>query len=160
MAESKPSAYVETTVLSYLTAWPSRDLVRAGHQQITKDWWRTARDRYSLVVSEVVHNEIAAGDVIAAKERQAEAEGIPILAVNEQIIALAQEYHRVLPLPPEAAIDAIHIACTVVYEIDYLVTWNCRHIANAARRDLIGRTCLAAGCASPLICTPEELMED
>ena len=129
--------YVETTVPSYLAAWPSRDLVRAAHQQITREWWAN-RDAFELYSSRLVVQECQAGDPQAAADR---------------LEALV----RGVPLPERAAADALHIAIAAVHGVDYLLTWNCTHIANVTLRPQIEAVCRAAGYECPLICTPEEL---
>jgi len=152
----KPSVYVETTVPSYLTAWRSRDLVRAAHQQITQEWW-ARRDKFDLFTSRLVLQECQAGDSEAAKDRLAALAGIPLLLQKPEVIGLAEALVRDVPLPPKAAADALHIATAAVHGIKYLLTWNCTHIANVALRTQIEMVCRAAGFEPPLICTPEEL---
>ena len=152
----KPTVYVETTIPSYLTAWPSRDLVRAAHQQITREWW-ARRDGFDLYLSRLVIQECQAGDALAAVDRLTALAGIPLL---EQAVAeteLAEALVRDVPLPAKAAADALHIATAAVHGIRYLLTWNCTHIANVALRPQIEAVCRAAGFEPPLICTPEEL---
>ena len=155
-----PTVYVETTVPSYLTAWPSRDLVRAAHQQITREWWRTAGQRFELFISEAVIQEIAMGDPTAAAERQAAVNQLPILQIDGRVIDLAREYDVALRLPPKANVDVLHIACATAYDLDYLVTWNCKHIANGEVIRRLRDFNDAAGRRTPLIVTPEALLED
>lgn len=152
----KPSVYVETTIPSYLTAWPSRDLVRAAHQQITREWW-ARRDGFDLYSSRLVVQECQAGDAEAAAGRLAALEGIPLLEQKVEAAELADALLRDVPLPARAAADALHIATAAVHGMRYLLTWNCTHIANAALRPRIEVVCRAAGFEPPLICTPEEL---
>ncbi len=154
----KPRAYIETTVVSYLTAWPSRDVVIAGHQQITRDWWRTASDRFELVASQLVINEASAGDPDAARHRLTTLESVALLDATEEAQELAQRLIESGAIPKTAAEDAAHIAIAVTNGADYLVTWNCRHIANATMRSQIETTCRNAGYAPAVICTPDELM--
>jgi predicted nucleic acid-binding protein len=148
--------YLETTVISYLTALPSRDLVQAAHQEITREWWER-RSRFELFVSEAVLEEAARGDAGAAARRLAAVEGIPVLEVGASVSGLADQLLRSSAIP---AIDAVHIAVAVVNGMHYLLTWNCAHIANAALRGKIEETCRGAGLLPPIICTPEELMEE
>jgi len=155
----KPTVYLETTIASYLTAWPSRDLVTAAHQQLTGEWWQTRRDEFEMFVSRLVLQEASGGDPGAAARRLAVLNDLPILEVTEEAASLAQELVRKVPLPARAAVDALHIAIAVVHGIDYLLTWNCTHIANAALRTEIEAVSRAHGYASPVICTPEELLE-
>jgi hypothetical protein len=152
----KRRVYVETTIPSYLTAWPSRDLVRAAHQQITREWW-ARRDRFDLYASRLVVQECQAGDPQAAAERLAALAGISLLEQTDEIGELAGALVRDVPLPAKAAADALHIATAAVHGMHYLLTWNCTHIANVALRPQIEAVCRAAGYEPPLICTPEEL---
>jgi hypothetical protein len=148
--------YLETTVPSYLAAWPSRDLIRAAHQQITREWWAN-RHSFELYSSRLVVLECQAGDPQAAAERLATLAGVPLLEQTPEAAVLAEALVRGVPLPERAAADALHIAIAAVHGVDYLLTWNCTHIANVTLRPQIEAVCRAAGYASPLICTPEEL---
>jgi hypothetical protein len=139
-----------------LTALPSRDLVRAAHQQITLEWW-VRRDLYELFVSEAVLEEARRGDSSAASRRLAAAEGLQVLSATVEAQALAASLLRMAAMPEKAAIDAAHVAIAAVHGLDYLLTWNCTHIANAIMRPKIEAVCRAAGIAPPIICTPEEL---
>lgn len=152
----KPRVYLETTVPSYLTAWPSRDLVRAAHQQITQEWWAN-RGSFELYSSRLVVQECQAGDSQAAADRLAALAGIPLLEQTPDAAALAEALLHGVPLPERAAADAVHIAIAAVHGLDYLLTWNCTHIANVTLRPRIEAVCRAAGYEPPLICTPEEL---
>jgi hypothetical protein len=154
----KPKVYVETTIISYLAALPSRDIVLAAHQQLTTEWW-DRRDRFELFVSQAVVDEAARGDAAAAARRMALLAGIPLLALGDEVDEFASRLLRGNIVPGKATVDAIHIAVAAVNRVDYLVTWNCTHIANAAIRGRIEQTCRAAGLEAPIICTPEELME-
>ena len=156
----KPRVYVETTIISYLTARPARDVVIAGHQQSTRDWWTTASERFELVISELVHQEASAGDIEAAGDRIAMLASLASLAATEEALELAENLLEAGALPEVATRDALHVAIAAVNGIEYLVTWNFRHIANAATRLSIESVCRQAGLESPVICTPEELMED
>ena len=155
----KPRVYLETTFVSYLTALPSRDLVLAAHQQLTSEWWQ-GRERFDLFVSEAVLQEAAGGDPTAAARRTVALRGIPVLAVTEAAANLARDLIAGQAVPAKAAVDAVHIAVAAVNGMDFLLTWNCAHIANAATRAMIDRVCRIAGVAPPVICTPEELMEE
>lgn len=155
----KPKVYIETTVVSYLTARPSRDLVVAGYQQITREWWRDAADRFSLVVSELVINEAKVGDSDAARERLAALEPVTLIDATEDAAELAQLLIDSGAISEKAPEDAGHIAIAVTNGVEYLVTWNCRHIANATMRNKIENVCRSAGYEPTIICTPDELME-
>src|SRR5436190_769932 len=145
----KPTVYVETTIPSYLTAWPSRDLVRAAHQQITREWW-TKRDQYELYSSRLVIRECEAGDVQAAADRLAAMANIALLEQTDEIAMLAEALLRNVPLPERAASDALHIATAAFHGVDYLLTWNCTRIANVTFRPAIEAVCRAAGYEPPL----------
>jgi hypothetical protein len=153
----KPTVYVETTVPSYLTAWPSRDVVRAGEQQVTRDWWERRTD-FELRVSSLVLLECGAGDSEAAALRLAALDGVPVLAQTPEAETLADTLLREVPLPAKAAADALHIAVAAVNGVGYLLTWNCTHIANATLRPRIEAICRQLGYEPPVICTPKELL--
>jgi predicted nucleic acid-binding protein len=158
MAE-RERVYVETTVVSYLTARPSRDLIVAGHQQITHDWWDTRRGDFELCVSQLVFQEAGDGDPQAAQERLAVLATMTQLEIRDEAVSLAEELVRAGALPMKAENDALHIAVASVHRVPYLVTWNCRHLANATMRSQIERVCASKEFKAPIICTPEEMME-
>jgi len=139
-----------------LTAWHSRDLVRAAHQQITREWW-AGRDGFDLYSSRLVVQECQAGDPQAAADRLAALAGIPLLEQTAEAGELAEALLRGVPLPEKAAADALHIATAAVHGMQYLLTWNGTPIANVALRPRIEAVCRAAGYEPPLISTPEEL---
>lgn len=157
--EMKPTVYIETSVISYLTARPSRDVVAAAYQQVTREWWDRAADRFDLVASELVVAEAGAGDTDAARTRLKALEAITLLDATEDAAKLAGKLTAFGAVPQRAAEDAAHIAIAVTNGIDYLVTWNFRHIANAAMRSRIERMCRQEGYVPVVICTPNELME-
>jgi hypothetical protein len=142
-----------------LTARPYRDVVIAGHQQVTHEWWDTRRDSYELCVSQLVLGEAAAGDPQAAQERSAVLQSMTVLETTTAAVELAKELIQQRALPRKAADDALHIAVAAMHAIPYLLTWNCRHLANATMRPMIESVCVAKGCKAPIICTPEELLE-
>ena len=150
--------YLETTVLSYLTAWPSRDLVIAAHQQITRDWWQKRRGSFELFVSQAVYQEASAGDSSAAQLRLDAMKGIAVLELKEGVVTFSNRLVSEVPLPRKAAVDSLHIAVAAMNGMHYLLTWNCAHLANAALRTKIESICREAGYEPPIICTPEELM--
>jgi predicted nucleic acid-binding protein len=155
----KAKVYIETSVISYLTSRPSQDIVIAGHQQTTRDGWYTHRAQFDVVASQLVVQEASAGDPQAAQQRLAVLAELELLAVSAEAMALAQALVNGGPLPSQAAEDALHIAIAVTNGIDYLVTWNCRHLANASMRKDIDRLCRLRGYEPVVICTPEELLE-
>jgi predicted nucleic acid-binding protein len=154
----KPRLYLETTVPSYLTAWPSRDLIRAGHQQVTREWWQNRRGLFDIFISQLVVDEAAAGDSVAARERLAVLQDLPLLDITDDVTSLAAALVASLALPPKAVTDAAHIALAAVHGMRFLLTWNCTHIANAEMAVTIDRGCRENGFTCPVICTPEALM--
>ncbi|HEY0548471.1 MAG TPA: type II toxin-antitoxin system VapC family toxin [Verrucomicrobiae bacterium] len=154
----KPKLYLETTVPSYLTARPSRDLIRAGHQQITREWWRARKVDFDIFVSQFVLDEAAAGDTEAAHDRLGVLQDFPLLDITEEVDELAAAFIKALALPAKAVTDAAHIAVAAVHGMHFLLTWNCTHIANAEMAVAIEQVCQAHHLACPVICTPEELM--
>ena len=154
-----PSVYLETTIPSYLAAYPSRDLVIAAHQQVTHDWWRTAPDRFDLYISETVLDEIQAGDLDAVARRLEIVEALPILTLSDDVAALVKAYEDRLRFVGRARADLLHIAFAVAYETDYLVTWNCRHIASGETIRRLARANAELRRFTPVIVTPEELLE-
>lgn len=154
----KSTVYLETTIPSLLAARASRDVLIAGQQQATRNWWRERRQRYQLFISGLVLAESRRGDVTAAKARDEVLQACKVLEYTEAAQVLAQKILTTHLLPAKAAVDAAHIAVAAVHEMDFLLTWNCRHIANAAIVDKVRAVCSAAGYAPPVICTPLELM--
>lgn len=154
----KPKVYIETSIVSYLTARPSRDLIVAAHQELTNEWWENRRKRFNLFISQLVVQEATAGDKNAAKKRMNSIASIPLLELNERVLSFSQVLINVKAIPQKAVEDALHIAIAVTHGMDFLLTWNCKHIANAERRHTITRVCKKEGFESPVICTPEELM--
>ena len=154
----KPKVYLETTIPSYLAARPSRDLLVAAHQQLTRDWWEFRRTHFDLYISELVIQEIRAGDPAIAHERLRLLADIPIVAVGDDIVGLVEDMVSGGPLPAKAVGDAVHIAIATIYGFDYLLTWNCRHIANAELFRALRRIVERRGFDLPALCTPEELM--
>lgn len=154
----KSKVYLETTIVGYLVASLSQDIVQAAHQQVTREWW-ARRERFDLFVSRPVLAEARRGDAAAAARRLDALAGIPVLALSRGATTLATTLIRTGALPTKARIDALHVAAAAVNGMDYLVTWNLRHLANAAIRVKIEDVCRKAGIRPPMICTPEELME-
>ena len=154
----KPRVYIETTIPSYLTAWPSRDLVTAAHQQVTREWWETRRNDFDLFVSAIVIEEARAGDERAAARRLEAVEDLPLLELTGEVTGFSEKLIELHMIPEEKAEDALHVAVAVVHGMDYLLTWNLSHIANAEVRNKIERACRFMGYEPPTICTPEELL--
>lgn len=155
----KPKAYIETSVISYLTALPARDIVAAGRQQITREWWCDASDRFELVISELVVSEASAGDSDAVTARLEVLSAIQMVDADDSSLRLAEDLITAGAIPHKAAGDAAHIAIAVTNGAEYLVTWNCRHIANAVMRSKIESVCRNAGYDPIIICTPDELRD-
>jgi hypothetical protein len=151
------TVYLETTIPSYLAGRPSRDLVIAAHQQITHDWWSRAQRDLDLFVSEAVLEEIRAGDPVLAARRLEVVEGLPILELRQDVRDLVRIYSERLNFPPQARVDVLHIAFAVSYRLDYLVTWNCKHIANGYFIRRLLQVNQDIQRPTPVILTPEEL---
>ncbi|MBF0136161.1 MAG: type II toxin-antitoxin system VapC family toxin [Magnetococcales bacterium] len=156
----KPRLYLETSIISYLAALPSRDLIVAAHQQITQEWWTERRDRYDLFVSELVIQEIEMGNQDAARRRLALLEAVPVLMLDDKTILLGEKLHQFTNLPAKANADSLHIALAASYRMDFLLTWNCRHIANGRTRRAVDEALRTQEMVSPIIVTPEELPEE
>jgi hypothetical protein len=156
----KKSVYIETSIVSYLTAKPSRDVRAAAWQQITSQWWEDVRPDYDLFTSELVIVEIAAGNPEAAARRLEALQGIAELSIDGEVKELADQLISKAGFPLGAEADALHVAVAAVHRIDYLLTWNFRHIDNAAKKPIIRSICFAAGYSYPEICTPMELLQE
>jgi len=152
------TVYLESTIPSYLTAMPSRDLLIAAHQQVTSEWWRTQRTTFDLYISQFVLDEVSRGDTDIARRRLDAIKGIPLLEITDEVLGLAAGFVASKIIPEKAGTDAVHIALAAVHNMDFLLTWNCKHIANAAIIRAIQAVCLKRGFQCPVICTPEELM--
>lgn len=154
----KPKVYLETTIPSLLTARPSRDILMAGQQQATRDWWGERRQHYQLFISGLVLAESRRGDASSARARDEALAACKVLEYTQAAEQLAGVILATRLLPAKAAVDAAHIAVAAVHEMDFLLTWNCRHIANAAIVDKVRAAIRAVGYIPPVICTPLELM--
>jgi len=152
--------YIETTIPSYLTARPSRDIVQAARQQLTREWWDVERRNYDLCISQIVLDEAAAGDAEAAQRRMAVIDTLPLLDLTFEVDGLAETIMQAGLLPASASRDAVHIAVTAVHQVHFLLTWNFRHIANATIFRDLQHIIMSAGYDMPVICTPEELLGD
>ena len=154
------AVFIETTIPSYYVAKPSRNVVQLARQELTREWWDSRRTAYDLYTSEVVLEEAADGDAVMAGKRVTILAGIQLLDIDEQVAELAAELVQRGILPAVAARDAIHIATAAVHRMQFLLTWNCKHIANPHIRERI-RACFARhGVDLPVICTPEEFIGD
>jgi hypothetical protein len=154
----KKKVYIETSIVSYLTARPSSELVAAAWQKVTIDWWNERKGYFDLFTSEVVIEEAGRGDEDAAAHGLEAFVGILLLAITDEVVALSESFIQRGILVRQAIGDSLHIALAAVHGLDYLLTWNYRHIANAENKPLIRKICLENGFLYPEICTPQELM--
>ena len=153
----RPKVYLESSVISYLTARPSEELAKKFRQQRTQQWWEF-RDRFELFLSKTVLEEIQLGDSGASQLRMEIVEGIPVLPRSEQVELLAQVLVSTKAVPPNAVQDAYHIAFAAVHQMDYLLTWNQKHIANSVKRRQIEELIFGFRLKPPRIITPEQLL--
>ena len=152
----KPTIYIENTIVSYLTARPSRHILAAAWQQVTRDWWETRRPAFDLYTSELVLAEAAAGDTSAAANRLAALEGIPVLLLTGAVESLARALLDQEAVPEKTNADAVHIAAAAVHGMACLLTWNCTDIDNAEAKSPIRSVCAVEGDLCPFICCPYE----
>ena len=138
---------------------PSRDIITAAHQQLTQEWWESRGSNFDLFVSQIVLQEVHQGDAAAVRRRLEMIESVPEIEVNPDALSLAQALVADGIVPQKAAADALHISIATVHGMDYLLTWNLKHIANASIRNAIIDACRQRGYEPPVICTPEELLE-
>lgn len=154
------TVYIETSIVSYLVAERSRDLLTAAHQQATHDGWNDRRVTFQCTTSAETLAESARGNPKYAALRLAALAGMPVLAITIDVEDLAAEFLRTGALPATARSDAVHLAVSSVARVDYLLTWNCRHLANAQILRQLRQEALRFGWELPTICTPLELMGD
>lgn len=152
-----PSVYLETTVISYLAARQSHQLSVAWHQKVTRDWWKTRRFDFDVYISDFVLLEASRGDEDAAQRRREFLSGLPVLEATDTVYEIAQALVAEV-IPRAYTDDAFHVAVAAFHGVDYLVTWNCKHIANAELWKKIRIIVERFGCSFPIICTPEELL--
>jgi hypothetical protein len=155
----KPSVYLETTIISYRTARPNRDLIVAAHQQITHQWWEKVFHRVECFISPFVIEEASKGDKKAAQLRLELISSLPVLEVYPEIQKMADKYFDALKIPDKARTDTYHLAVATWHEMDYILSWNCNHIVNGRTRRVVEKINTKLGYRTPMICTPEELME-
>lgn len=152
------TVYLETSIIGYLASRISSDLVTAANQKLTRDWWDSHRQGFELFVSEAVVAECAKGDPVASEERAAFLGDLPVLELDEDCERLASKIMQGVSLPEKAGVDALHIAVAALNGMDYLLTWNCKHIANPSLRRIIEGVLIGADVTPPVICTPQELI--
>ena len=155
---NKKTVYIETSIVSYLIARSSRDLLVVAWQNTTIDWWDTQRNRFDIYTYDVVLEEAGKGDPGAAKLRLDALDGLPLLSITDDVRALSKAFLLEGALPTKAIDDSLYIALSAVHGIDYLLTWNFRHIDNAEMKPFIRSICVSNGFICPEICTPQELM--
>ncbi len=155
----KPTVYIETSVISYYTSDPSRDLIIAAHQQITYEWWKDILPLVEPYISQAVIEEISRGDLIYSKKRLKSVKDFSILELLPNVNRIAQKYIKALQLPSSAEADAYHLAVAVYHGIDYIISWNCKHIASGRVRRILENLNSEMAIITPVICTPEELLE-
>ena len=153
----KPKIYIETSVVSYLVSRPSKNVITAGHQVITRDFWETLND-FEVYISDMVIQEASAGDAAQAKERISALQGFPLLEIGDSVKHLAKALLDAKSVPEKCLEDAIHIAVAAVNGIDVIVTWNFKHINNPITRMKIRHVVENRGLVCPEICSPDEFM--
>jgi hypothetical protein len=154
----RETVYIETSIVGYLTARMSNNLILMANVEATREWWDSRREQFDLYISQTVLDEVARGDAEIASRRLEILKEFPLLDVNESVQDLAIQFLTKSNLPPKAADDALHIAVATVYSLDYLLTWNCKHIANAQIQKKLAQISFDSGYELPTICTPYELM--
>jgi predicted nucleic acid-binding protein len=152
------TVYIETSIIGYLSARTSNNLIVMANVEATQEWWDDRRSLFSIYISQVVLDEVARGDAEIAAKRLDILRDFPLLTIDQAVQNLAAQFLSKSNLPPKASDDALHIAVATVYELDYLLTWNCKHIANAQIQKKLAQISLDAGYELPTICTPYELM--
>lgn len=154
----KPTVYIETSVVSYYVSRPSRDVIALAHQEITRNWWDERLSNFRACISPIVIEEAQQGDEQQAKKRLEILSDFEILEANKKVEELTTHYMKELILPHKAIRDAAHLAFACFYDIDFLVSWNCGHIANAEIIRSLAKINEKAKLPIPTICTPEELL--
>jgi hypothetical protein len=152
------TVYIETSILGYLTAQPSRDIIVAANIEITREWWNTRRSDFQLYSSQAVLKETTQGDAKIASQRLEIFSNLSLLNLNQSVLDLAEQFLGRSNLPAKADIDAVHIAVATVHGMDYLLTWNCKHIANAQIQRKLAEISIDFGYELPILCTPYELL--
>jgi len=154
------AVFIETTIPSYYVARPPRDIVQAARQQLTIEWWDRHRANYELLTSQIVVDEVSQGEQAMAAKRIEMLADIPLLVISDAVTDVASDLLAEGVVPPKSADDAFHIACAGVHRVDFLLTWNCKHIANPHNRDRIRKCFGKRDIDLPVICTPEEFIGD
>ncbi len=152
------TVYIETSIFGHLTARPTDNLILAANIRITQDWWNDFRGSFVLYASEIVEDEAARGDKEIAARRLNLLKSLMLLELTEEALELAHAFLNQSNLPSKASNDALHIALATVYGLDYLLTWNCKHMANAQIQRKLSQISSQLGYVLPIICTPYELI--
>lgn len=152
------TVYIETSILGYLTARSTRNLILAANIEVTKEWWESRRSGFTLYILQVVLDEVTRGDAEIAVKRLEMLNGLPLVELNQAVRNLSVQFLLRSNLPAKASDDAVHIAAATVHRLDYLLTWNCKHIANAQIQRKLAEVSLDFGYQLPVICTPYELL--
>ncbi len=152
------TVYIETSIVSHATAWPSRDIQTAALQQQARDWWSVERPKFDLVTSQLTLDEASRGDPAAAADRMKFLIGIPLLDIDSDAQALAGLLLSGHMMPEKAAADALHVAVAALGGVKYLLTLNCKHIANAHELPRVYKLLNDEGFGGMLICTPAEFL--
>ncbi len=153
----KTSVYIESSVISYLTALPSRDIVTSARQTLTQEWWEISRGEFELFVSVLVRDEISGGDPSAAQRRLEIIADVSVLSVSDEAEIIAGSLISSAALPEKSKEDALHIGIAAAQGVDYLLTWNFKHINNAQKKSTIIKIVESFGFSCPILCSPEEL---
>ena len=150
--------YIETSIVSYATAWPSKNVQVAAFQEQARDWWKLESHKFGLVTSQLTLDEASAGDPVAVSERLRLLAGIPLMPISAEAKTLAAKILAGHMMPQKAAADALHVALAAHAGVDYLLTLNCTHIANAHELPRVYRLLASEGLDGLLICTPSEFL--
>ena len=156
----RKTVYIDTSVVSYLTAWPTTDLLATAWRTITAEWWETQRGRFHLRTSDIAIDEAGKGDPEAAERKLATLRGILVLAVTEAADELSERLVQEGAIPAKAVNDALHVAVSAVHAVDYLLTWNFLHLDNAETKPVMRSVCARYGHACPEICPPRALVRN
>jgi hypothetical protein len=156
----KPRVYVETSVISYLTARPSSNILLLARQQFTREFWDLRGLKFEALFSDLVLDEASAGDAVAAAARLAACEGLVALVINPGAQAFAQELIRTGAVPATEPEDALHIALATIHQMDYIASWNFAHLVGPAAKFKLQSKISALGHVPPIIATPEEIFEE
>lgn len=152
------TVYIETSIVSHATAYPSSDIQIAALQHQAREWWSVERPKFNLVTSQLTINEASGGDSSAAAERLKLLDGLPIVPLDHDVDRLANLILARHLMPQKAAADAVHIAAAAIAGVNYLLTQNCKHIANAHELPRVYRLLEEQGYGQFLICTPTEFL--